>query len=336
MNPSYNPAPVSPLHEFVGILSNFSGGIANFPFQEVPFTPANPFVKITQSHITGKISELRVSKSLIKQLLHKGEPYPVCPNKVYHTLLLRDVTTPLTGSLLKGLYFESKCIGSSADGGQTYDLPRHARTGAKLADHERIDKAVELFFSVVTEYGMNVNQQKTQVYKKRPWIDHQHSWDIPVFIDGTLDFVSPITTPRYSFAAANVDLKLTKDRDAFDFFSTGLYHPVPWGKMENADFTEAMLYRELFELPFVYLVFDYKKENPGFKDIPIITDINDPVSQKAAVARSRQNDLSNSIRWVSSSILGWEKAGWPMEPLPLLCNGCPLVDCPKRAVTIEV
>lgn len=51
--------------------------------------------KITLSLMTGKIRELRISKSLVRHLIYNGTPYPVCPYKVYHTALLRDVTVPV-------------------------------------------------------------------------------------------------------------------------------------------------------------------------------------------------------------------------------------------------
>jgi hypothetical protein len=336
MNRLYNNTLGNPVHEFIGIMAHFSGSSAITEEAKNSSNPVDRFVKINRSRVTGKITELRVSKSLVRQLLYKGEPYPVCPSKVYHTLLLRDIPIPVSDSQLKGLYFESRCLGSSADGKATIDLPRHSKTGAKLADHQRIDQAVELFNQVTHDYNMVISPDKTQIYRKRRWVDDQTNSDLPVYLDGTLDFISPIQTPRYSFDLANIDLKLTKDREASDLFTNGLFHSTPWGAPEKMDFTEAMMYRLIFNLPFIYLVFDYRKEGAGFKDIPIITDLNDPDPQKAAIAARRLNDLHRTIRWVVNAILRWERAGWPMEPLPLLCNRCPILDCPRRMETIEV
>ena len=187
--------------------------------------------KINVSSVTGKITELRISKSLIRQLIYKGEPYPVCPYKVYHTLLLRDVVTPPSDPMIKGLYFESKCLGSSVNGNTVIDLPRHKKTGAKLIDHDRIDQAVERFNQVKEDYGLIVEQNSVQRYHKRRWIDSQCQWNIPIYLDGTLDLVSPITTSSYTFEEATIDLKLTKDRDvighiqqwAVSFYSLGEY-----------------------------------------------------------------------------------------------------------------
>ncbi len=334
MLPRYEVIRDSPFNVFVGLFNQIIG----LPVEKINEVISNDKLpsKIDLSAETGKITAIRVSKSLIRQLIHKGEPYPVCPYKVYHVSLLRDIVSPPSDSMIKGLYFESKCLGLSADGSETIDLPRHKKTGAKLADHDRIDMAVELFFKVKQDYGLAIDQNHTQVYHKRRWVDPDHNWKIPVFLDGTLDFVSPITTPGYSFPSATIDLKLTKDKDVVESFSNGLFHGTPWGNMEMADFTEAMMYRQIFGRPFVYLVFDYKRDNAGFKDIPIITDINDPDPQKAAKASIRLNELQRTIKWVVETILGWERSGWPMQAIPKVCATCPILDCQKRNETIEV
>ncbi|MBC8549908.1 MAG: hypothetical protein H8D23_09665 [Candidatus Brocadiales bacterium] len=300
-------------------------------------TPTDSYPpKIEISPVTGKITQLRISKSLIRQLIYKGDPYPVCPCKVYHTLLLRDVVTPPSDSMIKGLYFESKCLGVSANGQATIDLPRHKKTEAKLVDHDRIDQAVERFNQVKEDYGLIVEQNCVQKYHKRRWIDSQFQWNIPIYLDGTLDLISPIVTSGYSFPEATIDLKLTRDRNVVETFSNGLYHSTPWGNMEQADFTEAMMYRLIFGKPFVYMVFDYKATNGGFRDIPIITDINDPDPQKAAKASKRMAELYQTIRWVFSAIMQWEASGWPMTPIPKVCNSCPIEDCSKRNESMEV
>ncbi len=195
---------------------------------------------------------------------------------------------------------------------------------------------MELFFQVKQDYGLVIEKDQTQVYHKRRWVDPQHNWNIPIFLDGTLDFVSPITTPGYSLESATIDLKLTKDKDIIESYSNGLFHATPWGNMEGADFNEAMMYRLIFGRPFVYLVFDYKRENAGFRDIPVITDINDPDPQKVAKASIRMAQLQRSIRYVVDTILGWEESGWQMIPIAKICATCPIMDCQKRNENGEV
>jgi hypothetical protein len=106
--------------------------------------------------------------------------------------------------------------------------------------------------------------------------------------------------------------------------------------MEAADFTEAMMYRLIFGKPFVYLVFDYKGANAGFKDIPVITDIDDPDPKKAQKAQHRMADLRRTISLTVNAILGWEHSGWPMTPIAKVCASCPIADCPKRNENAEV
>lgn len=320
--------------EFVGLAGKIT---CKQPFKiEKIASNENTSSKIDVSKVTGKITALRISKSLIRQLIYKGEPYPVCPYKVYHTLLLKDVKIPPSESMIKGLYFESKCLGLSADGNTTIDLPRHKKTGNKLADHERIDQAVERFSQVKEDYRMVIDRRLVQVYKKIRWMDNEHSFAMPVFLDGTLDFMSPITTSSYSHPMATIDLKLTKDRDVCESFSNGLFHATPWGNMEAADFTEAMMYRVIFGKPFIYLVFDYKGANAGFKDIPVITDINDTDRKKASKAQNRMADLRNTIRWVVNAVMKWQNEGWPMTAIAKVCATCPIKDCPKRSENSEI
>ena len=97
-----------------------------------------------------------------------------------------------------------------------------------------------------------------------------------------------------------------------------------------------MMYRLIFGRPFVYMVFDYKATNAGFRDIPVITDINDPDPEKAGKASKRMDELHKTIRWVIASIMQWGNTGWPMTPIPKVCNSCPIKDCHKRNESIEV
>jgi hypothetical protein len=336
MLPRSEPLQISPFTELVGLLDRMIAIPMDKPKIMAGFISNRLSPKIDLSSVTGKITALRVSKSLIRQLIYKSEPYPVCPYKVYHVNLLRDILFPPSDSQIKGLYFETKCLGLSADGSTTVDLPKHKKTGARLADHDRIDQAVERFFQVKSDYGLVVEKSGTQLYHKRRWNDPSQSLDVTIFIDGTLDLVSPINAPGYSFASATIDLKLTKDRDMLESFTNGLFHSTPWGNMETADFTEAMVYRLIFGKPFVYLVFDYKKDNAGFKDFPIITDVNDPDPYKASKAQIRLLELQKTIRYIVNAILQWERSSWPMIPIAKVCSSCPIMDCPKRNETTEV
>jgi len=320
-----------PFSEFVDLSNHIiSGEPIQIIKQDLTLEKKKKPSRVKLSPITGKITEIFLSKSLLSKLQWKGEPYPLCPYNVWKTQLLRDISTPTSDSQLKGLYFESKCLGSSANNEKTYDLPRHKRTGAKLSDHERIDDAIDRFFKVTKDYNMVVDPTFTQIYNRELLIDPDRKFDIVIYLEGTLDFISPINTGKIKYDAINVDLKLTKDRDICVAFEMGNYHIMPWACMENADFMEAMFYRKLFKLPFMYFVFDYKKDNPGHVVLPIITDVNDPIPANAKIAQQRDYDLTHVIRWAVGQILFWEASGWPLEPSTDNCKACPIYDCKRR------
>mgnify|MGYP006971737717 CR=1 FL=1 len=327
---------INTLSEFVDNASHIIFGNPLVTKQEDVRQKKRPS-RIKESPITGKITELYVSKSLAKQLQYQGNPKPICPYKIYHMELLRDITVSPSDPMVKGLYFESKTIGMSAGGGGTYDLPRHRTTGDKLVDHVRIDNAVDRFFEVSKELGMIIDPKYTQVHNRLKWIDETRNWDIDIFMEGTSDIFSPIHTPNYQFDVINIDLKLTKDRDS-------TFPPFGWGDTSNIDFFEAMIYRVLFELPFMYLIFDYRKDNPGYKDIPVVTDVNDSDPQRALKASNRMRDLWQTIRWIAGSIQMWEAEGWKKDPSfheflgkPVTpCKDCPIYDCEERSKTEPV
>ena len=287
--------------------------------------------KIVCSKETGKIVHIYLSKSLLKRMFYKGELYTMCPYKTYVMDLTSRFQTSPTEAQLKGLYFETKCLGGSANNEKTYDLPRHSRTGKKLADHDRIDKAVELFRYVEREYKLIVDPKLVQVHASKIWGDNENR-NVTVHLEGTLDLASPITVPgKYSFDIINIDLKLTKDRDiCHSHNSMDGFTIMPWGCPENIDFTEAMFYRLLFDLPFMYLVFDYKSRGAYFKDILIATDVNDPSPVLASRAKLRMRELYETMRKAVETILEWEHYGWPLEPSEKSCANCPVMDCKKR------
>jgi hypothetical protein len=92
MLPRYEPQKKSPFHEYVGLLDQIMGVQIAKDEEKISNDKLSP--KIDLSPVTGKITGIRISKSMIRQLIYKGEPYPVCPYKVYHTMLFRDIATP--------------------------------------------------------------------------------------------------------------------------------------------------------------------------------------------------------------------------------------------------
>lgn len=226
-----------------------------------------------------------------------------------------------------GLYFESKCIGYSSDHSATLDLPRHKSTGKKLADHIRIDYAVDRFKYVCQK--LQLNPENIQMYNSLLMKDVSSRMGIDVIIEGTLDFQSGIVNESYEYPLATIDLKLTKDRDS-------CFGEFCWAEPERMDMTQPMMYRILFGEPFVYLVFDYRKDNPWYKDIPIITDIHAKDEVQRVIAVRRMEELLERIRWTVGTTLEWEALGWPYEPSPNVCRYCPIIDCKERTKSVAV
>ena len=268
---------------------------------------------------TGKITEIRVSTSLIKKLLYKGNSISACPYYIYHLYLLRDIEEPVTESMLRGLYFETMTIGSSANNEGTYDLPRNKLSGEKLIPHIRIDDAVDRFHRMNEKYGIIIDKKYVQYHAERIWIDkYKRFSDLTIIIQGDIDFLSPVKYESINFPVAIFDLKLTADRD-------NCYPPFCWGCPKEMDLTQAIMYSNLTGLPFFYYVFDYRKFNPDHMLLPVKTIITHPQDKEAI---QRNLDLDQSIRHTVATIQYWETNGWQQESDKDVCKQCP-IQCDK-------
>ena len=70
----------------------------------------------------GKIVELYISQSLIKQFYSNFNEILPCPYRIYESELLQNFRRKSTESMNKGRYFETLCIGAGVDGEAIYDL----------------------------------------------------------------------------------------------------------------------------------------------------------------------------------------------------------------------
>lgn len=264
---------------------------------------------------SGKITEIKVSASLMKKILYKGDPIIVCPYYIYRVWLLRDISEATTESMERGLYFETMCIGCSANNEGTYDLPRSKVSGDRLTAQIRIDDAVNRFHRENEKYGIIIDKEYIQYHAERVWEDKYKKFnDITIIIQGEIDFLSPIKYAEINHTAAVFDLKLTGDRD-------NCFPPFCWGCPEEMDLIQGVLYSNLMRLPFIYYVFDYRKHNPGHRLLPVKTIITHPQDQEAI---NRNNELDQSIRKTVSSIQLWEAEGWNKEPDVKVCKKCPI------------
>ncbi|MBC8315244.1 MAG: hypothetical protein H8E51_07050 [Bacteroidetes bacterium] len=283
---------------------------------------------------TGKIVELFISQSLIKQfyrhysetlvpeVIHQIELLP-CPWRIYQAELLALFKMQPTEAMMKGRYFETLCIGAGADGEAIYDLQRKSNGDMKI-DQIRIKQAVKRFHVVckTTDIILLEDGGNLQYYHKVKWIDPDypdaHS-DIIIWIEATADIISQFHHGEWKFPSAVIDLKLTGNiKSKFGKFC--------WGSPEDMDHLQGILYAWLFGMPFIYLVFDYPATNPGYKIYPLNTDIDnsDPVS--CVIAKERRRSLLQAIRGTINQILLEELHGWPKKKSSQ-CDYCPVTTC---------
>jgi len=248
-------------------------------------------------------NKILVSQSDIKWFYHRMEERDHCPRKGYELKILRRYKEPTTEAQEKGCYFETLCLGSSAGGKATFDLPRKKLTskqvteglkkgiplqdvkGDKTIDQIRIEEQALRFQQRIVELGVHVGPDNTQV----PII--KHIFD-NVYLIGELDiFPAVIKTPE-GIRKAMIDLKLTGDiRSTFGEYG--------WGNFEYMDHIQAFCYHELITdidldlnphlgeifgknpmlasdlakgmYEFYYWVFGYKKADPDQENIFRVT-----------------------------------------------------------------
>lgn len=152
--------------------------------------------------------------------------------------ILGEVKRPPNEFMMNGLYFETGCLGASAHGEGTFDLPR-LKSGEKSADHKRIDLQIQRFGELFSPdsydfLGWEITDRQLLLSGKEG--------------EGTLDFVA-----RRDGVTSIWDLKLTGD----------LTNEFGWGDTSSIDFIQQGFYKHLYRTtygvdPETYLiVFDY-------------------------------------------------------------------------------
>ena len=281
----------------------------------------------------GKITEIRVHQHSLKIYQSHFEKLPICWKRMWHTQLLRDVSEETTESQMRGLYFESQCIGKTAYG-YVNELPR-LLNGKKSVHNIRIDEQIFNFKSIMKEdrYGIILvddgfgNFKNCQIKNKKK-LDIEDFEGMDIYLEGTADIISSIDFDKYQYEKACIDLKLTMDRN-------NTFGPYGWGEPSKLDHIQAYVYSYLFDMPFFYWVFDYNSRDRGEKIIPVNTDINHPDNARANEARIRFKETKQIIRSFCADILYNEAMDWPTNPKYSRCKNCPVV-CPDRKTVEEV
>lgn len=262
---------------------------------------------------------LSINNSLIKKFLFKGAEIDHCPHKIYHEDIIKDWKRPTTESQLKGIFFETLCIGGGAGDQSVYDLPRN-KNGTKSKDQERIELQALIFNKMYPKYHMIICKEGKHKNVQTPiccqWEDpkYKNYVDYTVYLHGTTDIISPISFGNYEYNMAVVDLKLTKDRN-------GTWGMFSWGDPTNMDHGQAYMYSFITGLPFVYWVWDFvaDDEKRGNKFIPVKTIATDKVDPDLI---NRYNEFHETIRKTIKYLIQYDAEQWPCKSSFDNCKDC--------------
>lgn len=277
----------------------------------------------------GILVELYLSYSLISKMFFKGNEIEHCPYQILKTYISGEYSYPSTEAMHKGLYFESKIIGKTADG-TTEVEPVTTSKGKPTADQIRIDTQIKLFHEgnidtgsipLGKKYGLEIGEDNVQVKASRQLVIP--SLDFNVFATVTADYLGPIVYRSKKYDTAVVDLKLTGNlMNTFGDFG--------WGDMDRTDKTQAYINSFVFDLPFFYFIFDYPATNMTHRLLKINTyaewrkkSHDDVMYHETSL---RLQEMKETIRKAAMNIEFYLQEGWPTNPSIKRCHDCPLSD----------
>jgi len=182
-------------------------------------------------------NKLRISSSLIRSIYNKGdEREDVCPAYMYHKWIAKDISDNPTLPMLKGRYFETLCLGSSARGEIQDDLPRLKSNNAKSVDQQRIEEQVEHFKFRCAREHIRIDETNIQVPLSRRWEkDPSIILSCEKDIFPTTRLVRDKDTGNQFMSVCEIDLKLTANLET-------TYGEYCWGSPEHIDSLQAVLY----------------------------------------------------------------------------------------------
>lgn len=285
---------------------------------------------------------IKISYTLISQVLYNGNYIDYCPRRVYWEYLSPVTFKSETEKMIEGQYFETLAIGSGRDGAAVTDLRRNAKTGEKRVVQQRIDKQVLNFKSIAKRKGIKVYNEKdfsniqwpiTMRWEKDPNIIIEIHPDIvitPYLVEDDPD------NPFYTLAT--IDLKLTTNlqsdwgkfqwmnMDAKDKLQAHLYSYVirNFDKEWNKKLHPELQWDELFNdkimrllneknYMFIYMIFESDKR----LDHKIHGEIYDPADEF---------QMHESIRKAVDAYRAMARNGFPPNPNYDLCKTCPIKD----------
>lgn len=273
---------------------------------------------------------LYISNTLINQFFQKGNEKEYCPRRVFESSILNKYRTPPSLAMLKGSYFETKCIGGGAGDSKVDHLPLTLK-GKITKDQERIDQQVVVFKMLCEEYGIIISDDKSNIQIKEMKHYAQSNWlDIEVFITGESDIISPINNYKgFSFDNSIIDLKLTGDL-------TSTWGDFAWSPKEFINTQQLTVYHLLFDMPTFFWVFDYKAKGPEHMLLPVNHDTNHKNPNLANKAKYRISSTHEVIRKTINEIAHNFIEGWVEKPNTTNCDKCPVPHCAKRNMLNEL
>ena len=268
----------------------------------------------TGVYFIGKKTYIILSASLIKKFVKRGDEIQYCPRNIKDVSI--DKKHEFTSdSMDNGSYFESMCIGSTADKSLFSNLKRQ-KNGLRYAHHKRIDMQVLEFRKDAKLLQLKINRLTVQQEFAKV-LNLFNDPDIVVILKGTLDLFTDMFYRNETFLSV-VDLKLTANVTT----SSGDFC---WGTPEEMDHLQAYVYMILTGRPFYYMVYDYK------------TNLEKLSPYKVNAKPIHYKETIETIRKAVANMIKCEMEDW--KPVPGIienigfgrtankCKKCPVKDC---------
>jgi hypothetical protein len=293
---------------------------------------------------------IKLSYTLISQVLYNGNYIEYCPRKVYWEYLSPVKFKNETDRMIEGQFFETLGIGSGRDGASVTDLRRNKRTGDKRIIQERIEEQALEFKRIAKQKGIKV--YNTKDFSNIQWpILIRWEKDPEIILEIHPDIVlTPyeIQNGDESFSVlSTIDLKLTMDLDS-------TFSKFQWADIEKKDLLQAHLYS--------YVIMNFDKEwnksiNPEYnwdelfneKVIKLINpqsyvfiyaifESNKLKRHKIHIETYKQENviqMHESIRKAVEAYRTMANDGFPPNPSYELCKNCPIKEKCNEANTNE-
>lgn len=286
-------------------------------------------------HPDGKLKAVYIHQSMIGKMIFQNTRIDYCAKQIHDTDLMLLKRSQPTVAMSIGLYGEAGCLNEGKLRDKNLKLPK-GRGGKKSVVMERVDEQIFNFHKNIVPYSHLIvvpyDQKGSNIWRKYcvSFGDAlmERDFHIKIFIEMEVDLISPIDYTdgkgsKIKHKEAIIDVKFPKDR----WESGGKFC---WAYPDRMDHIQAYTYSFILNLPFIYLLIDYKKEGRGWRFLPINTDLENPNSKLANEAKNRKNEFIQAVRMVVAEIIHNERTGWKTNNMPENCKMCPLTTCPDR------